>query len=186
MAYSGSRPSSGGGRKKRTERQGFGGSKGCFTTKILVIANTSGLPMKAEISSGEVSDYRGLNLQRIDPLNAPKVFIADKGYDSNYIRDAIATDGGTSIIPARPNGKAPEPVDRMMHALRNHVERCFNKTKCSRRLATRYDKSAASYLGFVQIVAARLWVKILPLWRRLQIGYAIRNRLRKRHSASPR
>jgi len=49
----------------------------------------------------------------------------------------------------------------MTSALRNHVERCFNKMKCSRRLATRYDKTAASYLGVVQIVAARLWVRSL-------------------------
>jgi transposase len=36
-----------------------------------------------------------------------------------------------------------------------------NKLKCSRRFATRYDKTAASYLGFTQIIAARLWVKSL-------------------------
>jgi hypothetical protein len=39
--------------------------------------------------------------------------------------------------------------------LRNRVERCFNKLKNSRRLATRYDKTTASYLGFVQIAAIR-------------------------------
>jgi hypothetical protein len=43
--------------------------------------------------------------------------------------------------------------------LRNHVERCFNKLKCSKRLATRYVKTAASYLDFVQIAAARLWTR---------------------------
>ena len=117
--------------------------------------------MKAEISGGEVSDYKGFDLLRVDPLPVPKVFIADKGYDSNHIRDAIAAQGGTPVIPARANRKASEPVDRITYALRNHVERCFNKMKCSRRLATRYDKTAASYLGFVQIVAARLWVRSL-------------------------
>ncbi len=62
--------------------------------------------MKAEISGGEVSDYRGFDLLRVDPLKAPKVFIADKGYDSNHIRDAIAAEGGTPIIPARPAEKS--------------------------------------------------------------------------------
>lgn len=117
--------------------------------------------MKAEISGGEVSDYKGFDLLRVDPLPAPKVFIADKGYDSNHIRDAIAAEGGTPVIPARANRKAPEPIDRITYALRNHVERCFNKMKCSRRLATRYDKTATSYLGFIQIVAARIWVRSL-------------------------
>ena len=117
--------------------------------------------MKAEISGGEVSDYKGFDLLRADPLPPPKVFIADKGYDSNYIRETIESESGTPVIPARANRKEPEPIDRVTYALRNHVERCFNKMKCSRRLATRYDKTAASYLGFVQIVAARLWVRSL-------------------------
>ena len=118
--------------------------------------------MKAEISGGEVSDYKGFDLLRIDSLPAPKVFIADKGYDSNHIRETITANGGTPVIPARANRKEPTYVDRITYALRNHVERCFNKMKCSRRLATRYDKTAASYLGFfVQIVAARIWFRSL-------------------------
>ena len=44
----------------------------------------------------------------------------------------------------------------MTDALTNRGERCFNKLECSRRLATRYDKTAAGYPGFIQIVAVRL------------------------------
>ena len=131
---------------------------GGVTTKIDLIANAHGLLMKAEISRGEVADNKGFDLLRVDPLAAPKVFIADKGYDSNHIRDAITIEGGTSVIPARANRNAPKPIT---NTPRNHVERCFNKMNCSRRLATRYDKTAAAYLSFVQIVAARLWVKNL-------------------------
>ncbi len=134
---------------------------GGFTTKIHLIANAHGLPMKAEISGGEVSDYKRFDLLRVDPLPAPKMFIADKGYDSNHIRDAIAAEGGTPVIPARANRKVLEPVDRITYTLRNHAERCFNKKKCSRRLAMRYNKTAESYLGFVQIVAVRIWVRKL-------------------------
>jgi transposase len=43
--------------------------------------------------------------------------------------------------------------------LRNRIERCFNKLKNSRRLATRYDKTMASYLGFVHIAAIRIWMR---------------------------
>jgi len=35
---------------------------------------------------------------------------------------------------------------------RNLVERFFNKIKQCRRVATRYDKLAANYLAFVQLV----------------------------------
>jgi transposase len=117
--------------------------------------------MKAEISGGEASDYKGFDLLRDGSLPPPKVFIADKGYDSNHIRETISNEGGTPVIPARSNRKEPALIDGITYALRNQVERCFNKLKCSRRLATRYDKTAASYLGFVHIVAARLWFRSL-------------------------
>ena len=46
-----------------------------------------------------------------------------------------------------------------LYALRNLVERCFSKLKHSRRLATRYDKTADGYLGFVLVASTRLWVR---------------------------
>jgi len=96
-----------------------------------------------------------------DDLSNAKVFLADRGYDSDHIRHVVIQRGGTPVIPGKANRKVPIKVDAITYALRNRVERCFNKLKCSRRLATRYDKTAASYLGFIQIVAARLWVRSL-------------------------
>ena len=89
----------------------------------------------------------------------PKVLLADRGYDSDFIRDDMAAKGGMAIIPTRKNRKVQVPVDGYVYALRNQIERCFNRMKNARRLATRYDKTAASYLGFVQLVAIRLWMK---------------------------
>ena len=89
----------------------------------------------------------------------PKVLIADRGYDANAIREAMAARGGTPIIPARRNRKIPIPIDGNIYALRNRSERCFNKLKNWRRLATRYDKTADSDLGFVLIASIRLWMR---------------------------
>ena len=63
------------------------------------------------------------------------------------------------MIPTKRNRLIQLPVDAAIYALRNMVERCFNKLKNARRLATRYDKTAASYLGFIHIVSVRLWTK---------------------------
>ncbi len=117
--------------------------------------------MRAEITGGETSDYKGFDALVDDDMPAAKVFIADKGYDSDTVRDTVISRGGTPVIPARSNRKAQIPIDRFIYALRNQIERCFNKLKCARRLATRYDKTAASYLGFIHIVAARLWLRSL-------------------------
>ena len=89
----------------------------------------------------------------------PKVLLADRGYDAGSIRDDMEARGGIAVIPTRKNRTQQVPVDDFVCALRNQIERCFNKMKNARRLATRYDKTASSYLGFVQIVAIRLWIK---------------------------
>jgi len=89
----------------------------------------------------------------------PKVLIADRGYDADFIRDDMETRGGATIIPMKRNRKVQIPIDGYIYALRNQVERCFNKMKNARRLATRYDKTESSYLGFVQVVSIRLWTK---------------------------
>jgi transposase len=119
------------------------------------------LPVRAEISGGEVSDFKGFDALVDDDLPEAKVFIADRGYDSDHIRRVIEKRSGAPVIPGKINRREPILVDAITYALRNRVERCFNKLKCSRRLATRYDKTAASYLGFVHIAAARLWLRSL-------------------------
>ena len=117
--------------------------------------------MRAEITGGEVSDYKGYDLLADADLPPSKLTIADRGYDSGHIRDDVEKRGGTPVIPGKKNRKQPIEVDRFVYDLRNRIERCINKLKCARRLATRYDKTAASYLAIIQIAAARLWVRSL-------------------------
>ena len=114
--------------------------------------------MKAEITGGQVADYKGY-----DPVMEggpdPKVLLADRGYDANRIRDDVEARGGTPVIPMRKTRKVQVPNEHFIYALRNLVERCIKRLKNARRVATRYDKTAASYLGFVPIVSIRLWTK---------------------------
>lgn len=113
--------------------------------------------MKAAITAGQVSDYTGYAETVDADLPSTRVLIADKGYDSDAIREAVEAGGGAAVIPPRRNRTKPTPVDGFIYALRNRIERCINHLKNARRLATRYDKTAASYLGFIEIVSARLW-----------------------------
>lgn len=152
---------SGGWRKRGTQKEALGRSKGGFTTKVHLIANAEGLPVRAEITGGEASDYKGFDLLVDEDLPKAEVMIADKGYDSDHVRNTIAARGATPIIPARSNRKQPVEIDRIAYRLRNHIERAINKLKCSRRFATRYDKTAASFLGFTNLIAARIWYRSL-------------------------
>lgn len=64
-----------------------------------------------------------------------------------------------------PDAKVSQEASRRrphsLHCLRNLVERCFNKLKNARRVATRYDKTAESFLGFIDITSIRLWLRHL-------------------------
>ena len=53
------------------------------------------------------------------------------------------------------------PLDRELHRLRSRVERMNNKLKQFRAVATRYDKTAESFLAFVHLAAAHLWLRFV-------------------------
>ena len=94
-----------------------------------------------------------------EPGPKPRVLLADKGYDADFILADLQARGVTAVIPAKRNRKVQPIIDGHIYALRNRVERCFSKLKHSRRLATRYDKTADSFLGFVLVASIRLWIR---------------------------
>ncbi|WP_193142868.1 IS5 family transposase [Meridianimarinicoccus sp. MJW13] len=149
------------GAKRGTPRQGFGRSRGGFTTKIHLRVNAAGLPMRTEITPGQTSDYMGFDLVMADNLSEPSVLLADKGYDADSIRKTMGARDVLTQIPMRKSRKMRVGVDHSLYSLRNLVERCFNKLKNARRVATRYDKTAESFLGFIDITSIRLWVRLL-------------------------
>jgi transposase len=88
-----------------------------------------------------------------------RVLLADKGYDADFIRQDMEARGGFAMIPTKSNRKEQLPVEPAIYALRNIIERCFNKLKNARRLATRYDKTSASYAAFIAICSIKLWFR---------------------------
>ena len=118
-----------------------------------------GLPIAIALTAGEVSDYKGYMPIMDAEGPAPKVLLADKGYDADFIRDDMGKRGGFAMIPTKKNRLVQIAVDGAIYALRNIIERCFNKLKNARRLATRYDKTANSYSGFIHVISIRLWMK---------------------------
>ena len=86
---------------------------------------------------------------------ALKVLLVHKGYDTDFTREDVEKSGGVAIIPTKRNTLVQMPVDPAIYALRNMVERCLNKLK-NARLATRYDKTADDYFGFIHTVSTRL------------------------------
>ena len=117
--------------------------------------------MRTEITPGQTSDDLGFGLVMADNLPEPSVLLADRGYDSDSIRKKMDARDVPTQIPMRKSRKMRVGVDHSLYSLRNLVERCFNKLKNARRVATRYDKTAESFLGFIDIVSIRLWIRHL-------------------------
>ena len=117
--------------------------------------------MRTEITPGQTSDYLGFDLVMADNLPQPNVLLADRGYDADSIRKPMDNRNVLPVIPMRKSRKKPVGVDWSLYRLRNLVERCFNKLKNARRVATRFDKTAESYLGFIDITSIRLWLRHL-------------------------
>ncbi|WFU06575.1 transposase (plasmid) [Rhizobium sp. CB3171] len=114
------------------------------------------------MTGGETSDYNAVPELLAMPVGKPSSFLADKGYDGDSLREELLFHGIRPVIPPKANRKDPPSCDFKAYKDRNRIERMFNLLKQSRRIATRYDKTAKSYLAFPSIAAARIW---LPLFR---------------------
>ena len=85
--------------------------------------------------------------------------IADKAYDSDAIRATVKAAGMKAVIPSRRGRKRRMRHDKVLYRERNRIERCFNKLKHFRRLATRYDRRAIHFLAFLCLAGAMLWMR---------------------------
>lgn len=104
------------------------------------------------------------------PRTRPDWLVADKAYSSRANRSLLRRRGiGHTIAePADQaahrrrrgrQGGRPVGFDPARYRRRNHVERCFNTLKQWRGIATRYDKTATSYLGGLLLAALLTWTK---------------------------
>lgn len=80
--------------------------------------------------------------------------MADKGYDGDAVREGLLVHGILLVIPPRSNRSRPITCDDRQYKDRNRIERMFNRLKQFRRIATRYDKTASSFLAFLHLAAA--------------------------------
>jgi transposase len=139
--------------------QHMGRSRGGLTSKIHVVVDGNGLPVRLGLTGGQAHDNRlcSVLLQQL-PRRAR--LLADRGYDADWIRAFVTERGAWANIPPKRNRKDPICFSPYLYRDRNLVERFFNKIKQCRRVATRYDKLAANYLAFVKLACIRLWLRV--------------------------
>ena len=151
-----------GGSSEKRGCQALGRSKGGFGTKIHVLVDNLGRLLKLVLSPGQSSDHTyAPELAGQAIKYQAQTVVGDKGYDSGALREQIESAGLESIIPYRKCRTIRHEIDRTRYKERNVVERFIGKLKENRRVATRYDKKATHFAGFVILAAIKAWLKVI-------------------------
>lgn len=159
--------------------EALGRSRGGLSTKIHLAVDGRGRPLSILLTPGQAGDNPQL-LNVLDaisinrpgpgrPRKRPDMLIADKGYAHDCTRAALRRRGIAHTIPERADqtarraskgsgGGRPPDFDKDLYKHRNVVERCFNRFKHWRDLATRYAKRATIYRASLVLIAAIMWL----------------------------
>jgi transposase len=122
-----------------------------------MLTDTLGRPLRFLLAPGQSHDILAAPLL-LQGYTADAV-LADRAYDTNAMRLLIAQIGAVAVIPSTRSRSTPIPHDRVIYRYRNRIERCFNRLKNFRRFATRYDRRAIHFLGFIHLAAAIIWMR---------------------------
>ncbi|RKE38552.1 transposase [Paraburkholderia sp. BL23I1N1] len=123
-----------------------------MSTKLHLAVDSTGRALRLIITEGQVADI-SCATELVEHLRTGAV-VADKGYDSDAFVNHIRAARAKAVIPPRSNRKAKRRYSRALYRTRNLVERFFNRIKHFRRVSTRYDKLADSYLVFASLACS--------------------------------
>lgn len=141
-------------KKTTAQAEALGRSRGGFSSKLHACCDALGNPRRFILTPGQDSDHG--QAQGLLDDDEPGAVVADKGYDSQSFADFVEQRKAQVIIPSRKNAITPRKIDDNLYKDRNKVERFFNRMKHYRRIATRYDKTASSYLSFIYLAASMI------------------------------
>ena len=138
--------------------QAIGKSVAGNTTKIHMAVDACGFPIAFQWTGGEVHDAKAA-LDLIKTLPIGDYTIADKGYDSEEIRDQIKQKSSIPIIPRKKNSKTGNAdIDWGLYKYRHLVENIFARLKHFRAIATRYDKLKRNDASMLAMACSYIWL----------------------------
>jgi transposase len=105
------------------------------------------------LSEGQMSDFKAAALM-IDAFPKAKALLGDRGYDADWFRAALADRSIGACIPSKANRKVQILHDIGLNRRRHKIENMFGKLKDWRRIHTRYDRCAHTFMSAISIAAA--------------------------------
>ncbi|MFF8968891.1 IS5 family transposase [Streptomyces sp. NPDC014995] len=158
----------------------LGRSRGGLSTKVHLAADGRARPLAFTVTAGQAGDAPAFEtvMSRIRvprtgpgrPRTRPLAVLADRAYSSRAIRSHLRRRGIRAVIPQPSDqvghrlrrgrlGGRPPGFDSEAYKQRNTVERCINRLKQWRGLATRTDKLAIAYQGALHLASILIWTR---------------------------
>ena len=143
-------------------------TRGGFGSKVHLMTDGGGLPIGIVLTQGNRNEcpvFPDLLEQALIGCGGvlPLRMAADRGYSSDRLRESLSILGVEVVIPYRKTEHVNDrpPLNESAYKGRNVIERCVGKLKEMRRICTRYDKLAGSYLTMLTLGMAVLYLRAL-------------------------
>jgi transposase len=159
------------------EDHALGRSRGGFSTKIHVLCDGHGHPLHFHLTPGQAHDSTVLDtvLEGADaslcdhdgePLAWPLALAGDKGYRAEWIDQYLVELGINPVIPSKENEDRSARLvefDCDAYRQRNIVERLIGWLKESRRIFSRFEKTAINFAGMIKVAFIRRYLRVMRL-----------------------
>lgn len=153
----------------------LGRSRGGFSTKIHLLCDEHGHPLHFHLTPGQAHESTAVQAlldgaeERVvdhddEPVAWPVQLAGDKGYRADWIDQHLLDLGIQPVIPSKDN-EAPDSrgieFDRDAYRDRNIIERLIGWLKESRRIFSRFEKTAKNYGAMLKLAFIRRYLRIL-------------------------
>lgn len=143
-------------------------TRGGYGSKVHLVTDAKGLPIGCVLTRGNRNECPVFDELLDDALAntggaLPARLAADRGYSADRIRRKLAAMGIEPVIPMRKTEHVADrpALDGRAYRGRNVVERCVGRLKDMRRIGTRYEKLASSYLAMLTLGMSVLYLRAL-------------------------
>ena len=123
-----------------------------------MVCDHRGRPLLLHLSEGQANDHKTA-AAIVDHLPPARFLLADRAYGSAAFRQALTDQGITPCIPPHASHRIQHDYDRVLYRQRHRIENMFAKLKDRRRIHTRYDRCAHTFLSAIAFAAAFIfWI----------------------------
>ena len=156
------------------EDHALGRSRGGLSSKIHILCDGQGHPLDVVITGGQAHESTVLDtlLMQADKhlLNEagesvpwPEALAGDKGYRADWIDEYLLELEIRPVIPSKGNEYRDARLvdfDRDQYRQRNIIERLIGWLKESRRIFTRFEKTARNFIGMIKVAFIHRYLRL--------------------------